>query len=78
MAKRPMTQAAQALLEQALSLPPEERIALADSLYVSTTASLDSEIEAAWVKEVESRIDAHESGATKSVPVEDILKRLDT
>lgn len=76
MAKRVMTQAAQVLLEQALHLTPEERATIAAGLDESLHSHIDPEIEAAWVKEVEARIDAHEAGEIKSIPIEDVFKLL--
>jgi len=73
-----MTQATKNLLEQVLSLPPEELIVFAENFHENYHGSIDPEIETAWMTEVESRIDAHESGVTKSVPVEDVLRRLDS
>lgn len=76
MAKRVMTQAAQALLEQALSLPPEERAALADSLYESFHGPIDPMIEAAWVQEAEARLDAYNAGLVEARPAEELFLRL--
>ena len=71
-----MTQAAQALLEQALHLPPEERAAILEGLYESFQGSADPSLEALWVKEVESRIDAYNAGEMTSSPAEELFKHL--
>jgi putative addiction module component (TIGR02574 family) len=76
MAKRLMTQATQALLEQVLNLPAEERAAIADSLNESFHGPIDPEIEAAWVKLAEERLDAYNAGTVKTSSVDEVFKRL--
>ena len=71
-----MTQAAQMLLEQALHLSPEERAAIFEGLYESFHGPVDPALEALWVKEVESRIDAYNAGEMTSSPAEELFRRL--
>lgn len=67
-----------ALLEQALRLPADERIRLADDLYSSvgditgTTPLTDAQIE-----ELERRLDEHRRNPEDAIPVEDFVKRFD-
>jgi putative addiction module component (TIGR02574 family) len=63
----------ESLKEQALKLPPEERVALADRLLASLFQ--DGEIEDAWEAEVERRIDEIESGRSKLVPGAEAIAR---
>lgn len=63
----------ESLKEQALRLPPEERVALADRLLGSLFQ--DGEIEDAWEAEVERRIDEIESGRSKPVPAAEAIAR---
>jgi putative addiction module component (TIGR02574 family) len=63
----------ESLKEQALKLPPEERVALADRLLASLFQ--DGEIEDAWEAEVERRIDEIESGRSKLVPGAEAISR---
>jgi putative addiction module component (TIGR02574 family) len=69
------------LLEQALSLSPEEQEALANSLF----SNLDREVnggpveagaEAAWAEEIKGRVDDIRSGKTKMIPHEEVRRRL--
>ena len=58
---------------QALKLSPEDRAQLADRLVASLFK--DQEIEDAWAKEVESRIDQIESGRAILLPAADSIAR---
>lgn len=58
---------------QALMLPPEERVRLADHLLASVSG--DQGIEEAWALEVERRIAEVEAGRVSLVPVSDAILR---
>jgi putative addiction module component (TIGR02574 family) len=58
---------------QALKLSPEDRAQLADRLVASLFK--DQEIEDAWAKEVELRIDEIESGRVALIPAADSIAR---
>ena len=60
-----MTTATQTILKEALRLSPVERAELIDELFHSFDKSRDDRIDALWVKEVESRIDACDAGHIK-------------
>ncbi|MDX1996191.1 MAG: addiction module protein [Thermoanaerobaculia bacterium] len=64
----------QAIENEALTLEPDERAALAETLL----ASLDTPeaVEQAWAEEVERRIADIDSGAVQLVPLEDVLAEL--
>lgn len=64
------------LAEQAMSLPVEERVWLAEILLHSLNAPVDPEIEAAWIKEAEARRDAVLSGVLETVSCEDVISRV--
>jgi putative addiction module component (TIGR02574 family) len=61
----------QAIETEALSLEPNDRAALAETLL----ASLDTpeEIEAAWAEEIERRSADFKSGAVRGIPAEIVL-----
>ena len=56
---------------EALKLPPEERVRLADHLMASVSRNQD--IEEAWAAEVERRIAAVEAGQISMVPAHDAI-----
>jgi putative addiction module component (TIGR02574 family) len=71
-----MTRKAEDLLEQALSLPAEDRADLAASLLESLDGAADPDVEAAWAEEVERRIRDVESGKVKLIPWSEARRRL--
>ena len=58
---------------EALKLPPEERVRLADHLLASVSGEQD--IEEAWAAEVERRIAAVEAGQLSLIPAHDAILR---
>ena len=55
------------VLEEALSLPPDERAELAERLLTSLDASHDRRVDELWAQEAEDRLDAFERGEIKAV-----------
>jgi len=68
-----MPDAVAALAEQARSLPAEERSRLVDLLLESLHESPLAEVEAAWAKEIERRVAAHERGEVPTYAAEDVF-----
>ena len=62
------------IIDEVLSLPISDKAELVDQL-LSNIDGLDKDIEAKWASEVESRIDAYESGKLKSVSLEEVLSK---
>ena len=57
---------------KARSLPPEERVRLAEEL-LSSVQGADEEVDAAWAEEIKRRLDEIESGTAKLIPAEEVL-----
>ncbi len=66
-----MNQRIKTLFEDAQKLTPSEREELAELLLA--TIDVDPEIEAAWGKEIEERIAAHERGEMMARPIAEVL-----
>lgn len=66
--------ASKELLEKILSLSPDEKAELVDQLMVSLEQP-DKELDKLWIKEAESRLDAHERGEIKAISLEEVLKK---
>jgi putative addiction module component (TIGR02574 family) len=66
---------AQTLLQEALSLPDEERAEIADALWESLDPASEAEVELAWRQEVAARVAALEAGEVKTTPWEEIRER---
>ena len=64
------------LLKDALSLPPEGRAALADSLLESLDQEVDEGAEKAWLDEIQKRLREIDTGAVAMLPWEEAERRL--
>jgi putative addiction module component (TIGR02574 family) len=75
-----MSEAARKLLEDVLALPEDERLELASEIIASVDGPRDAGWEAAWLGELDRRVDAAknrgESGADWTDVRSRILKRL--
>lgn len=73
-----MARDAAQLLKDALSLPPEARAALADSLLESLDAEVDDEAEEKWRQEIRGRLEQIDSGAVELIPWDEAQRHLRT
>lgn len=64
------------VLQQALDLPAEDRLAVATELFNSVEGPEDEEWAEAWSKELKKRLQEVESGAVQTVPWEDVKARV--
>jgi putative addiction module component (TIGR02574 family) len=69
------------LLEQALSLSPEEQEALANSLFSNLNQEInegpvEAGAEEAWAEEIKRRVEDIRSGKTQMIPHEEVRRRL--
>ena len=64
------------ILSAALSLPPEQRAALADHLLVSLDGPDQKAIDAAWAEEAERRMRELDEGRVEAVDGELVMERL--
>ena len=72
-----MTPQTQQILRDVLSLPPVDRAELVEKILASFEFPADKEIDAAWAKEAEDRIDAFERGDIGSTPANEVFKEID-
>ena len=66
------------ILRAALDLPLDARAMLANRLLESLEDSEQTEIDAAWVEEIDRRIRDIDEGRVKLVPGEEVMERLRT
>ncbi len=71
-----MSERSQAVIAEVLALPPLERAELIDRLYQSLRSEREREIESAWARESERRIDAYLAGHEDTVSYEQIKRQL--
>lgn len=65
-----------AVLAEALQLPPEERAEVAKRLIASLDGPADEDVEAAWLAEVERRLQDVDRGTAKVEPWDAVRERL--
>ena len=70
-----MSTLAEELSRQALALPPEERVRLAQEL-LATVQQEDAEVEAAWDEELKRRIAEIDAGTARLTPAEDVFAEI--
>jgi putative addiction module component (TIGR02574 family) len=66
----------EAISDQAIVLPPDQRLNLARALIESVDGTEDCSPEAAWDLEISARLESYLSGAAQSVPAADVFRRL--
>ncbi|MDO9265218.1 MAG: addiction module protein, partial [Desulfosalsimonadaceae bacterium] len=71
-----MTGSAQQIFKEALKLSPTERATLIEKLFHSFDSERQREIDSIWAEEVESRIDAHDSGKLKAVHFDSVFEKI--
>ncbi len=64
------------LVAQAEQLPVADRELLVDRLRQTLPTFIDPDIEAAWIEEIERRLDAMDRGEMRSIPWDEAKKRL--
>jgi putative addiction module component (TIGR02574 family) len=64
------------ILRDAMSLPPEARAALADSLLDSLDTNLDKDAEAEWHIEIARRVAEMDSKAVATIPWTEVRSRI--
>jgi putative addiction module component (TIGR02574 family) len=66
----------EAVAQDALVLPPDQRVALARRLLSSVDSDPDPDAEAAWEREIARRIEKSDRGEITPVPGADVFERL--
>ena len=64
------------LAQDALVLPPDQRVALAHRLLSSVEPDLDPDAEAAWEREIARRIAESDAGDVTPIPAAEVFARL--
>jgi len=69
-----MTDRVEELAQQGRCLTPEERVRLLDLLLESLEARPADDVEAAWAKEIERRVAAHDRGEGQLFDMDEVLE----
>jgi len=67
-----MSDLVEELAKKARSLPPEDRVRLAEEL-LATVQETDEHVEAAWEEEIRRRVAEIENGTAKLVPADEVF-----
>jgi putative addiction module component (TIGR02574 family) len=71
-----MTQRLKELTEQALHLPPDDRVTLAESLLLTVDDAHDQRVNEAVIQELERRAEDLRSGKVEGIPAEEVFAKL--
>jgi putative addiction module component (TIGR02574 family) len=63
------------IIDEVLRLSAEQKARVADAL-LQNLSQTNPQIDAAWAEEVERRIDDYEGGRSKTIPAEQVMKKL--
>lgn len=69
-----MANSANMILDQALELSATERAIMAEKLLFSLD-NPDAKIDALWVKEADSRVEAYKKGKIEAIPAEEVFAK---
>jgi len=64
------------VLQEALSLPPNDRAEVLERLLETFQEAPDPELDKLWAQEAEDRIDAYDRGELGSVSAEEVFARI--
>ena len=71
-----MTTLLEKIADDLMRLSPAERLELADTLYGSVEQPMDADVEMAWEKEIDRRVDDYEAGKASVVSAEEAHGRI--
>lgn len=71
-----MTAPLETISDQALGLPPAERLSLAHTLIESVEGAEDASLEEACDTEIAERLERFQTGANPGIPAADVFRRL--
>ena len=71
-----MSDQGQQVLQQALSLSPEERLKVAELLLSSLDSAAQQRIDSLWAAEAEDRLDALDRGGIQTISARDVFDEL--
>jgi putative addiction module component (TIGR02574 family) len=69
-----MPTTAKQLCDQALQLPPNERLSLVDQI-LDTLDACDHSVDSQWAQEAESRLAAYRNGEVHAIPLNEVIAK---
>jgi putative addiction module component (TIGR02574 family) len=71
-----MDSQAEQILQSALSLDPDDRVEIAESLILSLDEKRAAEIEAAWAEEIKRRLESIDKGQVQLIPADEVMREM--
>lgn len=71
-----MSATSEQVLKEALALPTDERAELVEHLLATFQSPPDPHLDELWAREAEDRLDAYDRGELKTVPAEEVFKKI--
>jgi putative addiction module component (TIGR02574 family) len=72
-----MAESVETLAEEAMQLPPDQRLTLAHKILSSVEPPGSPELDAVWDTEIRSRIARYDGGQTRGTPATEVFAELD-
>ena len=72
-----MAESVETLAEEAMQLPPDQRLTLAHKILSSVEPTASPELEAVWDTEIRARIARYDGGETRGIPASEVFAELD-
>lgn len=72
-----MAESVDTLAEEAMQLPPDQRLTLAHKILSSVEPASSPELEAVWDTEIRARIARYDGGETRGIPASEVFAELD-
>ncbi len=72
-----MTPQSEQILREALDLPPIDRAELVEQILASFEFPARQDLDAAWGREAEDRLEAYDRGEIPSLPASEVFKEID-
>jgi putative addiction module component (TIGR02574 family) len=71
-----MNTQAEQILQIALTLDPDDRVEIAESLILSLDEKRAADIEAAWAEEIKCRIESIDNGQVQLIPADQVMREM--
>jgi putative addiction module component (TIGR02574 family) len=71
-----MNSHAEQILQNALSLNPDDRVEIAECLILSLDTERPADFEAAWAAEIKRRLESIDKGEVQLIPWDDVIRSM--
>jgi putative addiction module component (TIGR02574 family) len=75
--RMPMSETVEKIVEEAVQLPPDQRLTLAYKILSSVEPEASEETDTAWDREIRERIARYDAGGVSTIPASEVFGELD-